>query len=103
MIVSSYAAWLILGMTLITFFGFRLGGYLIGSKLPRTGRLAYSLDRLPAFVLVALLAPDLWELGWIGAASGAVVLLVTYFSGRALLAMFVGIFLVALARHFNLL
>ncbi len=101
--MSEYAITLILGMTLITFIGFRLGGYLVGGFLPRTGRWGYVLDRLPAFVLIALLAPNLWALGWIGAGAGGLVLLVTFLSGRALLAMVIGVALIALARHFGLL
>ena len=101
--ISSYAAWLILGMTAITFLGFRLGGYLIGALLPRTGRLAYVLDRMPAFVLIALLTPDLWNLGWIGAFAGAIVLLITYLWGRALPAMLLGVAIVATARYLGLM
>jgi len=100
--MSSYATWLILGMTAITFLGFRLGGYLVGGLLPRRGRLAYVLDRLPAFVLIALVAPSLWTLGPLGAAAGGLVLLVAWASGRALLAMLVGVALIALAREFGL-
>ena len=101
--VSPYAAWLIAGMTAITFLGFRLGGYLMGGLLPRTGRLAYVLERLPAFVLIALLAPDVAALGWIGLVASGLVLVVTHYSGRALLAMFVGVALIAAARHFHML
>lgn len=96
--ISSYAAWLILGMTAITFLGFRLGGYLVGGILPRHGRMAYVLDRLPAFVLIALLAPSLWELGWMGLIAGGLVLLTTKLMGRALLAMVIGVALIAAAR-----
>ena len=96
--MSSYAFWLILGMTAITFLGFRLGGYLVGGLLPRQGRLAYVLDRLPAFVLVALVAPSLWDLRWLGAVAGGLVLLVTRITGSALLSMGLGVALIALAR-----
>lgn len=101
--VTPYAAWLIAGMTAITFLGFRLGGYLMGGLLPRTGRLAYVLDRLPGFVLIALLAPDVAALGWVGLVAAVLVLLVTHYSGRALLAMLVGVVLVAVARYSGML
>jgi len=101
-VFSSYAAWLILGMTTITFFGFRLGGYLIGRFLPRHGRSGYVLDRLPGLVLVSLLAPTLWELGWIGATSGLIVGLITILTGRSLLAMLLGMCAVALSRYLGL-
>ncbi len=95
--MSSYAAWLIFGMAAITW-GFRLGGYLMGGLLPRTGRLAYVLDRLPAFVLISLVAPTVWNLGWIGAVASALVVLVTRATGRTLLAMILGTGVLALAR-----
>ena len=101
--MSAYAAWLILGMTAITFLGFRLGGYWVGGILPQSGRLAYVLDRLPAFVLIALLAPDVWNLGWIGFIAGGIVLAVTYLTGRALVALVIGVVFVALARSLGLI
>ena len=101
--ISSYAAWLILGMTLITVGVFRIGGYLAGGLLPRQGRLAYVLDRLPAFVLAALLAPAIWDLGWIGAMAAGLVLGVARVTGNALLAMGVGIVAIALARAVGIL
>ncbi len=99
--MSSYAAWLILGMAAITW-AFRLGGYLMGGLLPRTGCLAYVLDRLPAFVLISLVAPTVWNLGWIGAIASALVVLVTCTTGSTLLAMISGTSVLALARHLNL-
>ena len=100
---SDYAAILILGMTIITFGLFRLGGYLAGGLLPETGRLAHVLQRLPAFVLIAVVAPKVMELGVWGLVAAGLVLLVTYLSGRALLAMVFSVGFIAALRALELL
>ena len=100
---STYAATLILGMTLITVAGFRIGGYLAGGLLPRSGRLAHVLERLPAFVLIAVVAPSVMTLGIGGLVAAGLVLWVTYISGRALLAMVLSVGLIAGLRALELL
>lgn len=47
-------------------YGLRLGGLVLGQHLPARGRAAEALERLPALVLVALVAPAVLELGWPG-------------------------------------
>lgn len=100
---SAYAATVIFGMTVITFVGFRLGGYLAGGLLPRTGRLAHVLERLPAFVLIAVVAPSVIQLGPWGLAAAALVLIVSHVTGRALLAMVLSVNFVAGLRALELL
>ena len=100
---SAYAAFVILGMTVLTFGFFRLGGYLAGGLLPQTGRLAHVLGRLPAFVLIAVVAPSVVQLGVWGFMAAGLVLLVTHLSGRALLAMVLSVGLIAALRAVELL
>ena len=103
MTFSPYAALVILGMTIITFGLFRLGGYLAGGLLPQTGRLAHILQRLPAYVLMAVVAPQIVQLGLWGWVAAGLVLILTHISGRALLAMVVSVGFIAGLRALDLL
>lgn len=80
-------------------YGLRLGGLLVGRRLPATGPLAEAMDRLPGFVLVSLVAPAVLDLGWLGLAGALAAGWAWHLLGRNLLAALVaGAGIVALGR-----
>ena len=85
----------ILAMAIATY-ATRLGGMLVGTHLPRTGRLKQAFDALPAAVLTALIAPAVTA-GTAEMAAGAATVLA---AARLpmIAAMSVGITCVALLR-----
>lgn len=80
-------------------YALRLGGLLLGRRLPASGPLAEAMDRLPGFVLVSLVAPAILDLGWLGLAGALVAGGAWHIAGRSLLAAIVaGAAVVALGR-----
>lgn len=77
----------------------RLGGLLLGPRLPSDGPAAAAMDRLPGFVLVSLVAPAILALGWLGVA-GAVAAAASWrlFNRNLLAAIAAGAAAVALGR-----
>jgi uncharacterized membrane protein len=99
---SGYALWLIAGMTVITY-AFRLGGLLLGDRLPDDGLAAYLLARIPGLVLVAVFLPEAVRLGWPGWLAGSLSALIAWRSGSMVAALLVSVGLVALARYFGVM
>lgn len=81
-------------------YSLRLGGLLIGSRLPSSGRAAELLERLPALVLVSLVAPAIFELGWLGLAAALAAAAAWRVAGGSLLAaILAGAGIVAIGRQ----
>lgn len=62
-----FAVLLMAGVT----YGLRIAGLALGNHLPASGKAADALERLPGLVLVALVAPAVLDLGWLGIMAAA--------------------------------
>lgn len=90
----------ILGLAAGTFAA-RLGGVLIGQRLPKTGGWARALGALPGSLIIALVAMQVLSGGvieWIAGALAAVTALATR---NLILTMAVGIVAVYLLRNYS--
>ncbi len=88
----------IAGMAAVTY-ALRAGGLLLGDHLPTSGRWARALDRLPALLLIAIVAPGVLAAGWLGAAAAAVTAAIAVASGNPFIAMGGGVAVVAIGRQ----
>jgi len=86
-----------LGMGAITY-GLRLGGLLLGERLPRGGRWAYVMNRLPAIIVVAIVSAGLIHAGWRGWVAGAVTAGLSLVAPGLLIPMGAGVAVIALLR-----
>lgn len=91
-------ALVVIAVMAVVTYGLRAGGLLLADRLPRTGRWAYALRRLPGMVLVAVVAPGLAHLGWLGVGAGAVTVALAIVTRNLFAAMAGGVTVVALAR-----
>lgn len=65
-------SWIVIGALAAGTFAIRLGGFLLGARLPTHGRWAAGFNALPGCLIIALLSVLLIEGGrteWIGAAA----------------------------------
>lgn len=86
-----------LGMAVILY-ATRIGGLWIVNRLPNSSSLDVWLNQLPAVTLIALVAPAIAHEGWIGGVAGLAVWITMRVSGNMLLAMVLGIGIVAVLR-----
>lgn len=87
----------VLGMAAVTY-SLRLGGLLMGSYLPQRGKWAIAMEKLPATVLVALIAPAVVQGGPLHWGAAAITLLTALKTGNLLISMTVGVVVVAVGR-----
>jgi uncharacterized membrane protein len=86
-----------LGMGAITY-SLRLGGLMLGERLPRHGRWAYVMDRLPAIIVVAIVSSGLIHAGWRGWVAGAVTAGLSLVAPGLLIPMGAGVVVIAALR-----
>ena len=86
--------WLIGGLAGVTL-AIRLGGYLVGARLPATGRWARAFDALPGCLIAALVTLLLSDAGLIEAVAAAVALTVAVATRSLPVTMIAGIAAVA--------
>lgn len=86
-----------LAMGVLTY-GLRLGGLLLGDRLPREGRWAYVMDRLPAVIVVSIVAVGFLNAGWRGWLAGALTIALSFCTRGLLIPMGGGVALIALLR-----
>lgn len=94
---SLQASLLAAAMAAVTY-SMRLGGLLLGERLPRRGRWAHVMNGLPAIIVVSLVAPGLWRAGAPGWAAGAVTVALSLKFRGLLLPMIGGVATVAVLR-----
>ncbi|MGB0683302.1 MAG: AzlD family protein [Magnetovibrionaceae bacterium] len=95
--ISPDALVAILGMGVATYL-LRFGGLLAGGALPRRGRLARALEKLPGAVIIAVAIPAVVQAGPLGLIAGGFVLLAMWRTGSLFLALAVGVGGIALLR-----
>ena len=95
--MSTAALLTIVGMALVTYAS-RAGGWLIGDRLPRTGRAAAALRAIPGGVLIGIIVPGaLFQTG-AEAAAALVVMGVTFATRNLIAAMVAGVAVVWAVR-----
>ncbi len=90
-----------LGMGLLTYIT-RVGGYWLGRRLPRTGRVRAGLEAIPGAVLISLVAPELLTGQLPPLLAGGATLAVMIVSRSMPLAMLAGVALIYLCRSSGL-
>jgi uncharacterized membrane protein len=78
----------------------RSGGLLLAETLPRRGRVRLFMDALPGTILIALVAPGVFQAGIPGQVAALATALCAWRTGNLLLAMVVGMGGVSGARFF---
>jgi len=86
-------------LTALLVYALRLSGLLLGERIPRSGPARRVLDALPGAVFAALVAPGILAAGWPGLAAAGGIFLCVRKTGNVLLAMLLGVALVALLRR----
>jgi uncharacterized membrane protein len=79
-------------------YALRLGGLLLGDRLPRKGRAAHVMERLPAIIVVSIVAVGFFDAGWRGWVAGALTVALSSVTRGLLIPMGGGVALIALLR-----
>ncbi|BBO83631.1 hypothetical protein DSCO28_41970 [Desulfosarcina ovata subsp. sediminis] len=87
----------IAGAALVTY-GMRLGGLLLAGRLPRNGGFRRFMEALPGTILLSLVAPGIVSAGVLGGAAALTTALCAWKTKNVLLAMLLGMGIVALGR-----
>ncbi len=82
-------------------YSLRLGGLLLASRFPRSGRFRRGMDALPGALLFSLVLPSIVAEGVWGLMAAAVTALVVLRSRNTLAAMLCGMLVIFLARRFS--
>jgi uncharacterized membrane protein len=90
----------IIGLAAVVTYLLRSGGLLLAEVLPRRGRVKAFMDTLPGTILIALVAPGIFQAGVAGQAAAVATALCAWRTGNLLLSMLMGMGIVAGARHF---
>jgi uncharacterized membrane protein len=91
---------LVIALAAVVTYLLRSGGLLLAEALPRRGRIKHFMDALPGTILIALVAPGIFQAGIAGQAAAVATALCAWRTGNVLLAMVVGMGIVAGARLF---
>ena len=93
--------WLtIFGAATVTYF-LRIGGLLLATRLPKTGRFKRFMDALPGTILLSLIVPAAIAAGPVGWLATFCTGLCSLRTGNVFLSMIVGIVIVAAGRWFG--
>ena len=98
MIEKSY---LVIAAAALVTYGLRLGGLLLASRLPKTGRFKKFMDALPGTILLSLIIPaalagGVWS--WFATICTAICSLKT---GNVFISMLLGVVIIAGSRWFG--
>lgn len=95
-------ALLAIGLAALATYALRLGGLLLATRFPRSGRFRRGMDALPGALLFALVVPSIAAEGVWGLLAGGMIALIVLRTGNTLLAMLAGVLVIYLVRHFGL-
>jgi len=89
-----------IGLAAIVTYSLRLGGLMLASKLPDSGRWKRFMDALPGTILVSLIAPGIVSAGLWGGIGALATAVCAYKTKNVILSMLLGVAIVALHRQF---
>jgi uncharacterized membrane protein len=87
----------IAGAALATY-SLRLGGLLLAERLPKNGGFKRFMETLPGTILLSLVAPGIFSAGMLGGVAALTTALCAWKTNNLLLAMIVGMAIVAVGR-----
>ena len=96
---QTWAVWLVIGLSSLATYAYRLGGLSLARRLPRQGPLKRAMDALPGCILVALVAPAALQSGPWGVAGALLAAVITVITKNLFAAMAAGMLVVALSRY----
>jgi len=92
---------LAVGLAALVTYSLRLGGLLLASRLPRSGRFRRGLDALPGALLFSLVLPSIVAEGYWGVLATVLTATVVLRTRNTLAAMLSGMLVIFLARKFG--
>ena len=92
---------LAVGLAAAVTYSLRLGGLLLASRFPRSGRFRRGMNALPGALLFSLVLPSIVAEGFWGLLATVLTALVVLRSRNTLLAMLTGMLVIFLARKFG--
>jgi uncharacterized membrane protein len=92
---------LAVGLAAAVTYSLRLGGLLLATHFPRSGRFRQGLDALPGALLFSLVLPSIVAEGYWGLLATVLTAMVVLRSRNTLLAMLVGMSVIFIARKFG--
>ncbi|PNU20763.1 AzlD domain-containing protein [Geothermobacter hydrogeniphilus] len=93
---------LAVGLAAIATYSLRLGGLLLASRFPKSGRFRKGMDALPGALLFSLVVPTIVTEGLWGVLATILTAAVVLRSHNTLVAMLVGMLVIYVARQFKL-
>jgi uncharacterized membrane protein len=81
-------------------YSLRLGGLLLASHLPKSGRIRQAMDALPGALLFSLVLPPIVAEGVWGVVAAAMTGIIAFRTRNTLLAMMAGVGVIFLQRQF---
>ena len=80
-------------------YSLRLGGLLLASRMPKTGRFRRGMDALPGALLFSLVLPPIVSEGVWGVVAAALTALIAFRTRNTLLAMIAGMAVIFIQRQ----
>jgi len=97
--VSGVGVYLMIAAAALATYALRLGGLLLGDRLPTTGRFRTFMDALPGTILLSLVAPGVVSSGIAGCVAAMLTGVCAYKTGNVFVSMLLGMATVAIARQ----
>lgn len=94
------SALLVILITAIVTYALRLGGLLLATKLPNSGRVRSFMNALPGTILISLVAPEVMAAGLWGVIATGCTALTAYKTKNIFISMLVGVLIMAIQRNF---
>ena len=97
--VTGVGVYLLIAAAALATYALRLGGLLLGDRLPKTGRFRTFMDALPGTILLSLVAPGVISSGIAGCVAAMLTGVCAYKTGNVFVSMLLGMATVAAARY----
>jgi len=99
--VAGVGVYLLIAAAALATYALRLGGLLLGDRLPTTGRFRTFMDALPGTILLSLVAPGVISSGVAGCVAAMLTGVCAYKTGNVFVSMLLGMATVAAARYMS--
>jgi len=99
--VAGVGVYLLIAAAALATYALRLGGLLLGDRLPTTGRFRTFMDALPGTILLSLVAPGVISSGIAGCVAATLTGVCAYKTGNVFVSMLLGMATVAAARYMS--